>query len=38
MNVVFAFYLLMEKERKFLNNQMFGVFLIEAHIKKKSIA
>jgi len=37
MNVIFALYLLMQKEGRVEDNQMFGVFLIEAHIMSKLI-
>jgi hypothetical protein len=37
MNIIFALYLLMQKEGKAKDNQMFGAFLIEAHIMSKLI-
>jgi len=37
MNVIFALYLLMQKEGRVEDNQMFGTFLIETHVMKKLI-
>jgi hypothetical protein len=37
MNIIFALYLLMQKEGKAEGNQMFSAFLIEAHIMSKLI-
>jgi hypothetical protein len=38
MNFIFALYLLMQKEGKAEDNQMFGAYLIEARIMSKLIA
>jgi hypothetical protein len=37
MNIIFALYLLMQKEGRAKDNKMFGTFLIEAHIMNKLI-